>query len=96
VSRYPEHEKLKALNGANQIVGDFIGWLSAQGIVLASYGKGSYDDELFPTHKSRDDLLAEHFGIDRNVLEQEKRAMLGEMRKMNDEHTTTNTADHTA
>jgi DNA polymerase III epsilon subunit-like protein len=92
VSQYPEHEKLKALNGANQIVGNFIEWLYEQHIDLAKWD----GDSLYPINKSRDDLLAEHFGIDRNVLEQEKQAMLDEIRKMNDDHATTLTADHTA
>lgn len=43
MSTYPEHEKLKALRidpddpftGRNQLIGDFIGWLSGEGIELA-------------------------------------------------------------
>jgi hypothetical protein len=77
---YPEHEKLQALGGANQTVGDFIEWLGEQGIYLASYGTGSYCDELFSIHKSRDDLLASFFEIDRDKLEAEKQAMLDALR----------------
>jgi hypothetical protein len=71
---YPEHEKLKALGGANQTVGDFIEWLGENRIELAQWNDaGTY---CLPIHKSRDDLLAEFFEIDRNKLEAEKRAML--------------------
>lgn len=72
--RYPEHEKLKALGGANQTVGDFIEWLGEQGWEIARPHERM--DMLIPIMKSRDDLLAEFFEIDRNKLEAEKRAML--------------------
>ena len=78
--KYPEHEKLKALGGANQIVGDFIGWLSEQGIELCERTRRR--DELVPCGKSRDDLLAEFFDIDTEKLEDEKRQMLDELRAM--------------
>ncbi len=80
MSDYPEHEKLKALNGANNIVGDFISWLSEQGIQLARWDKF---DELHPINDSIESLLANFFGIDRNILEQEKQAMLDQIRKEN-------------
>ena len=70
---YPEHEKLKALGGANQIVGDFIEWLGEQGYVIARYNQ---HDRLCPAYESRDKLLADHFEIDQNKLEEQKRSML--------------------
>ena len=37
---YPEHEKLKALDGENQIIGDFLEWLGYdQDIVLCQYSE---------------------------------------------------------
>lgn len=79
---YPEHEKLKALGGANQIVGDFIGWLGEQDIELCERagGRGSRRDEFVPCGRSRDDLLAAFFDIDRDKLEAEKQAMLAKLR----------------
>lgn len=74
---YPEHDKLKALGGANQTVGDFIEWLGERDMMIAEYANGS---ELMPVRRSRDDLLAEFFNIDRSVLEAEKRAMLDKFR----------------
>jgi hypothetical protein len=77
--QYPEHEKLKGLGGANQIVGDFIEWLAERRIELAEWNpSGTY---CMPIHRSRDDLLAEFFEIDRDKLEAEKRAMLASLRE---------------
>jgi hypothetical protein len=81
--KYPMHAKLKGLNGSNQIVGDFIEWLDEQRIEMAQWHDavdGQEDAFLVPIHKSRDDLLAEFFDIDRDVLENEKRAILDEFR----------------
>lgn len=76
---YPEHEKIKALEGANQRVGDFIEWLGEQGYEIAHYPtleNGEQSVNLRWCGKNRDDLLAAHFDIDRNKLEEEKQAML--------------------
>jgi hypothetical protein len=78
---YPEHEKLKALNGANQIVGDFIEWFGEKGWELAKFEEGG--DDFVPVLKCRDDLIAEFFEIDQNRLEAEKRGMLNRIREGN-------------
>ena len=80
---YPEHEKLKALNGANQTVGDFIEWLGEQGLVIAKWSDDG-GDYMWPAGKSRDELIAEFFDIDRDKLEEEKREMLNKIRESND------------
>ena len=72
MSLLPEHQKLKDLNGANQIVGDFIEWLGDNGMVIAAYE----DNRLWPVTKSRDNLIAEHFGIDTKRLDAEKQQVL--------------------
>lgn len=75
---YPEHEKLKALGGDNQTVGNFIEWLSEQGYEICRWNvAGTF---CIPANISRDDLRAAHFEIDRNRLEDEKRQMLDAMR----------------
>lgn len=74
LTTYPEHEKLSALGGANQIVGDFIEWLFEQGWEIAEWNSSGH--RLSPIRKSRDTLIAEHFEINRDTLEDEKRAML--------------------
>lgn len=80
MTKYPEHEKLKDLNGANQVVGDFIEWLHGEGLVIAEWANGS---ELMPARRHRDELIADHFAIDRAKLEAEKRAMLDSIRAAN-------------
>ena len=86
---YPEHEKLKALDNANQIVGDFLSWLGENGYEVAARHKhsdgcwgekfrecGYRDGELAPVHRTVSQWLAAYFEIDENHLEQEKREML--------------------
>lgn len=71
---YPEHEKLKALNGHNQAVGEFLDWLSENGYVIAKWdGRG---DRLVPTNEGFTTLMARHFEIDERRLEDEKQQML--------------------
>jgi hypothetical protein len=72
LTTYPEHEKLRKLNGANQAIGDFLNWLHDNGFEIAKWRH----DELVPSGKSRDDLIAEFCKIDRDKLDDEKRAML--------------------
>jgi hypothetical protein len=77
MAEYPEHEKLQALNGANQTVGDFLEWLGEHALIIAEYGNGS---QLFPCAKGRNQLIAEHFEIDQRRLDQEKKQMLDQLR----------------
>jgi len=39
--RYPEHEKLRALEGKNDVVGEFLEWLGQQGYLIAKEREGS-------------------------------------------------------
>lgn len=75
----PEHDKIKALNGANQTVGDFIEWLGTQRMEIAVHDP-RYDC-LVPCLKSRDALIASFFDINPVRLEAEKVAILEEFRK---------------
>lgn len=77
--KYPQHAALRALNGANQIVGDFIEWLGENGLTICHWSGGSRG-EYAPTFKNRDRLLAEFFEIDQDALSHEKDAMVEEMR----------------
>jgi hypothetical protein len=120
---YPEHEKLKGLDGRNEVIGDFIQWLlNERGMILCEWregeidirvcpdlscrngqrmsvtgkdygpcvrcnGRGSVEVELdarlVPNSVGLEDLLADYFKIDMTALEQEKRAMLDELRALN-------------
>lgn len=73
---YPEHDKLRRIQDKSQAISDFLDWAKEKRIILSEY----ISEDLFPTLMSKDNLLAEHFGIDLKKLEQEKRAMLDKLR----------------
>jgi hypothetical protein len=92
-TKYPEHQKLKAVRAKSQAVGEFLDWLTAEKrITLAvahehtascredglrcGYSAGDY----LPASASTRELLAEFFDIDESKIENEKRAMLAELR----------------
>lgn len=80
---YPEHEKLKRVSDQSQTCGEFYEWLMER-FTLATWRTHNDDgDELLESylmtaHPKTQDLLAEFFEIDQNVLEQEKRVMIEE------------------
>ena len=78
---YPEHAKLEAVAAESQAIGDFLGWMEEQKILLSKYGKLG---ELHPYREPKEKLLAQFFGIDAAKLEAEKRAMLDEFKATND------------
>lgn len=84
-SQYPEHEKLQALDGQNQCLGEFLEWLSNQGYVICVCRTQRIDDVYMPAYKPISRWLAEYFGIDEVKLENEKRAMIDELRRRNKE-----------
>lgn len=70
VPETPELEKLAAVSDQTQAAGEFIDWLQDEhGIFLAG-------PDRYPVGRSLDALLAEWQGIDRDKLEQEKRAII--------------------
>jgi len=74
-SEYPEHEKLKQCE--SQKIGEFISWLQGRYYIC----RWLEDEERFhPIHNSIEDLLAQYFGIDLSVLENEKTEMLKSLR----------------
>lgn len=82
MDRYPEHEKLKALDGENQKIGNFIEWLNEQGYSICEWkeGRGYNGGEYHPARSNTSDMLAQYFEIDVKRLEDEKQAMLAELR----------------
>ncbi len=93
--QYPEHEKLHAVKERSQAIGEFLEWLGTNGFHLAKWMKvcapdgsaGECDevDQLVQQSFNIENLLAEYFQIDLAKLEQEKRAMLEQIRKQNRE-----------
>lgn len=74
MDKYPEHEKLAALDGANQLVGEVIDWLAETHEVRLP----------FETEK----LIAEFFGLDLEKLEAEQKIMLTILGGDSDDSTT--------
>lgn len=74
-AKYPMHAKLEPVAPLSQAIYDFLEWCGERNIVLAQQMPD--DSEVFyPILVARRDLLAEHFEIDQQVLEAEKRQML--------------------
>lgn len=88
MSEYPEHDKLAAISDESQAIYDFIVWLGDEKAVqLCGKRDGrpdhnSWECPWMPVGASIRDLLAEHFGIDMQRIEHEKRAMLDALRAM--------------
>lgn len=77
--KYPEHMKLQKVVDKSQAIGEFLDWLTGeQGYVIAEFDE-KYD-QYVPMHQPIQGWLSRYFDIDQNVIEQEKRAMLDEMR----------------
>ena len=80
--KYPVHEKLHKIKDQSQAVHEFLNWCSESGrdIHLAEWvNDGSW---MLPTQRDLKTLLAEFFGIDLRALEDEKRQMLEDLRKL--------------
>lgn len=77
---YPEHEKMQAVLQESQAIGQFI---DSTPYVLAEYREieGYLEPQLVPMARPIERVLAEHFGIDLDVIETEKRTMLDSLRK---------------
>ena len=81
MSDTPEHEKLKEISHLSQAIGEFLDWASeAQGWHLAEWDHLNGESRLYQIRESRTDQLALYFNIDLNALEDEKLAILEEIR----------------
>ena len=77
MAQYPEHEKLKALEGKNDVIGAFIEWMQDEkGWTITE----TWPEGYYPVRRSIPDIIADYFGIDRDKLEAEKSQMLEELR----------------
>lgn len=80
---YPEHDKLQALDGANQTIGEFLEWLNDNRYSICEWQ--NYGDEdargYYPVHRSPQSWIAQYFQIDPVKIEQEKRHMLDLIRQ---------------
>ena len=84
MSNTPELDKMRAVSEQSQIIGEF---LDSMPYVLTEWKnvEGFRDPMLVPASKSIVQILAEHFGIDMNKVEQERRMLLEEIRDIRKE-----------
>jgi len=91
---YPEHEKQAAVKDAAQAIGEFLDFSGYMLCEMRTFIEPSlcgrpgltYETEprLAPVGRSIQAVLAAYFEIDLDKLEAEKRAMIDELRRMND------------
>jgi hypothetical protein len=79
MNNYPEHDKVRVVQAESQAQGGFLEWLSDQGYEICKLGD---DDQYFPTYKSITKWLEEYHNIDGDKLDDEKRQMLENIRKV--------------
>lgn len=72
-----ELEKLSAVVDKSHQIGEFLEWCGEQGYSLCTW---SEDDELIPTHKTIEQLLADFFEIDLKKVEEQRSALLDSLR----------------
>lgn len=90
--RYPEHAKQAKILHLSQGIFDFLQFAQTEGVDFgrtvterAAVFEGTEDITAVRPVEGPElrALLAKHFGIDMNVIEDEKRQMLDDMRAMN-------------
>lgn len=84
MGEYPEHEKLAKISDESQKIGEFLVWCEEQGWHLAEWDESRvYEARMMPIQPKINGVLALYFGIDLDVLEAEKVAMLDAQRELN-------------
>lgn len=80
----PVLDKRNAVLAESNRIGQFLDWLSAQGIHLAQWRRieGYRDEQLWETTESFDSLLHRYFEIDPVAEENEKLAILEHIRSL--------------
>lgn len=80
MSKYPEHDKMMAVSRESQAIGEFLdNGLDEQNLVLAERDERGH---LHIATKGIQEILADYFEIDLAAIEEEKRAMLEELRRL--------------
>ena len=81
MSKYPECEKLLAVQDRSQPISGFLEWLNSQGAHLLRWQEmPAHAAIAVPAFRNHEHMLAEFFGIDLSLVEKERRQMLDEMR----------------
>ena len=88
MNEYPQCDKLLAVKDKSQVIGEFLEWLQGEkNLVIAEwdYGDSNTDEDPLVRHRFNiQELLAEFFEIDLVKVEEERRAILDEQRRLNE------------
>ena len=71
---YPEHDRMLAVKARSPPIGEFLDWLSAQGIRLAKFEEAECwrDEQLVQIGTPFETLLARYFEVDLRAVEAER------------------------
>lgn len=80
-SETPNLDKMLAVKEHSQTLTDFVDWLNAEGIFLASWFKDEYDREhLYTIYDSYEELFARFFDINLKEVDKERMQILNDLR----------------
>lgn len=92
----PTLDKRSAVIEKSHAIGEFLDWLSEQGIHFARWEKveGYRDERLFTIHEGPSQLLHRYFEIDPKAEEEELRALLEHHLALLEHHRQMNAVPH--
>jgi hypothetical protein len=81
--KYSECEKVRASRDEKLTIEEFLDWAQKRGIELCTPMPGG-GGRFYPMSRTREMVLMDYFEIDLKKLEEERRAILEEQRKLNE------------
>lgn len=78
----PECEKLAKVSEDSNKIGDFMAWLSYRGIKFCKYDEGI--EMWIPTNWSINHVLGRYYGIDLDLVDKERTALLEWLREQHE------------
>lgn len=75
-TKTPELDKMLAIQGKSQTVGEFLEWLGQESLLICECDEG----KLYATRSTTEQLLADFFEIDLNKCEQERQQILADLK----------------
>ena len=77
-TKFPNLARMEEVQPLSQAIGEFIDWLSENGMAICKPEDGLRGDRYFPIMEMPEQLLARHFEVDLNGAERERRQVLAE------------------
>ena len=78
---YPECEKIAAVQEKSRELTNFVDWLREHGYSICEEVTYGDQEEWVTTRRPFEQLFADYFGIDLKKVEEERRALLEEIRR---------------